>query len=159
MSQGRVGACRFTVPTGWEHVPGQPDDRCIVVEPASNEPERLPFRANLVLTTMLNAGLSFRDWQSGTDELLPQQLLGYQLLDLEKRSVAGLEGGRRLAQHVVDTAAGSVPVTLEQWFFLLDDIGHTLSASVDSVRYDTCADLFAEVADGLVVTDAREGRA
>ncbi|NHC45202.1 hypothetical protein [Motilibacter aurantiacus] len=142
----QVAGCVLPVPADWQVVPGQPDGRLIAVEPAVEGGR--PFRASLVLTVVHNGGLSFRDWQAGTDRLLPTQLAAYQLIDLERRPVGGQPGGRRLAQHVVDDA---VPVTMEQWFAQAGGAGCTLTATVDTVRYDYFADLFAELADGLVV--------
>ena len=137
-----VDACRFRAPTGWDVLPMKPPDRLIVVEPEGLE----GFRANLVLTVMDNGGISFRDWQAGTDELLPQQLQSYQLLDLERIELGGHPGGRRLAQHVV---SGPTPVTMEQWFALVGGRGYTLTGTVDSFRYDEVADVFTSAVASL----------
>jgi hypothetical protein len=103
------------------------------------------FRANLVLTVLSTGGLDFRDWQAGTEELLPRVLDDYLLVDLERIEVQGASGGRRLAHH---TGPSGEALTMEQWFTLLDGIGHTLTATVETWRYDELADLCAEVVRG-----------
>jgi hypothetical protein len=114
----------------------------IAREPVDAErPDR--FRANVVLTATPVAGLSFRDWQAGTDELLPRTLDDYLPVDLEKLDVAGRPGGRRLAHHASPDGRA---LTMEQWFTLVDDVGHTLTATVETWRYDELADLCAAVA-------------
>lgn len=102
------------------------------------------FRANLVLTVDDTATLSFRDWQAGTDQLLPRQLEDYLLVDLEKRDIDGNPGGRRLAHHA---GPGGEALTLEQWFVLADGRGHTLTATIETWRYDELADACARAAD------------
>jgi hypothetical protein len=147
----RLAACELLVPSDWQVLPGQGSTRLIAVEPprlTDAGPAPTLFRANLVLTIDDLAGASFRDWQTGADQLLPKQLQAYQLIDLERRPVAGRPGGRRLAQHVVD---GVTPVTLEQWFTMVGPYGYTLSASTDRWRCDALAELFTSVADALVV--------
>lgn len=106
------------------------------------------FATNLVLSMADNAGLSFRDWQVATDQMLPRILSDYLLLDLERCQVAGRLGGRRLAHHV---APNGVAVTMEQWFTAVDGVGWTLTATVDSSRYDEQAALFARAAAGLEI--------
>jgi hypothetical protein len=138
--------CRVEVPDDWELVPSPDQQRLIVVEPERTE--EAGFRANIVLTAVDNGGMSFRDWQRGTDELMPRQLSMYLLVDLERVPVAGREGGRRLAEHVVDD---NTPVTMEQWFALVGSTGYTLTATVDSWRYDEYADFFAEIAEQLSI--------
>jgi hypothetical protein len=140
VSDPRTGFA-FVLPGDWE----------VLTEPAEGidllacepQPGERDFRANLVLTVVDNGGLSFRDWQAGTDELLPGVLTDYHLLDLERLPFAGHPGGRRLAHHVHDEAG---PLTMEQWFTLVDGVGYTLTATVDTWRYDELADLFAGVA-------------
>src|SRR5206468_177335 len=61
----------------------------------------------------------------------------YLLLDLERLPVAGLPGGRRLARHV---SPEGVDLTMEQWFVLVDGAGITVTATVDSWRYDAVTD-------------------
>ena len=150
----RAAGCDLPLPRNWELLPVETGAAAIAVEPPQSD--ATGFRANVVLTVVDNAGMSFRDWQVGTDELLPRQLDGYQLLDLERRGISGHPDGRRLAQHVVD---GVTPVTMEQWFAQVGTTGYTLTATVDSWRYDQFADLFAELADALVLPAADEGPA
>jgi hypothetical protein len=130
-------------PGTWETVtPPGPDITWVAREPVDpSDPSR--FRANLVLTAVTTAGMSFRDWQAGTDELLPRVLDDYLLVDLERLEVGGRPGGRRLAHHA---GPGGEALTMEQWFVLVDDVGHTLTATVDTWRYDELADVCAEVA-------------
>lgn len=144
-------------PPGWEVVPETPPG----VVWAAREPARPDragaFRANLVLTTDDTGSLSFRDWQVGTDELLPRQLDDYLLVDLERLDIDGHPGGRRLAHHAGPDGAA---LTMEQWFVLADGRGHTLTATVETWGYDELADLFAEVAASwrpLTGTDADAG--
>lgn len=135
----------LTPPPGWEVLSEPPPGTAwVAVEPAyPTEPER--FRANLVLTVHPTGGLSFRDWQVGSDELLPRTLEDYLLVDLEKLEVGGLPGGRRLAHHAGPRGQA---LTMEQWFVLLDDTGHTLTATTETWRYDELADICAAVAAG-----------
>lgn len=146
MTVHELVGCRVEVPDDWELVHSPDQQRLIVVEPERTE--EAGFRANIVLTAVDNGGLSFCDWQAGTDELMPRQLSMYLLLDLERLAVAGREDGRRLAEHVVD---GRPPVTMEQWFTLVGPTGYTLTATVDSWRYDEYADFFSEIAEKLSI--------
>lgn len=116
-------------------------DALVTMEPATSP---APFRANMVLTVVDNAGLSFRDWQVATDAMLPRMLADYLLLDLEKMTVWGYPGGRRLAHHV-STSRG-VAVTMEQWFTAVDSRGYTLTATTETHRYDEMADGLASYA-------------
>lgn len=131
---------RFTLPPGWklaDELPAGVD--AVAVEPDDREhPER--FRSNLVVTTSTTGGLSFSDWQNGTDELLPRLLEDYLLVDLERLDVDGRPAGRRLAHH---RGPGGQALTMEQWFTQIDDVGYTLTATVETVRYDTLADALA----------------
>ena len=135
-----------TLPDGWEILPDQPPGTAAAREPVADE----GFRANLVLTRADNAEIDFRDWQVATDELLPRMLNDYLLLDLERCEVAGRPGGRRLAHHVTPDG---VAVTMEQWFTSADGVGHTLTATIDSWRYDAVAAAWASVAAGLRLVD------
>lgn len=159
----RVGGGTLLVPAGWTVLPDQGAQRLVALEqsrsaavlpgqgggPDGEARASVLFRASLVLTVDDNGTLSFRDWQVGTDELLPRQLAAYQLIDLERRPVGGHPGGRRLAQHVVD---GVTPVTMEQWFAQVGTLAYTLTFTVDTWRYDAMADDVAELVDALVLT-------
>ena len=131
------------VPRGWDKVAKPvPGTVWNAVEPADlDRPDR--FRANLVLTCDDLGGLTFRDWQVGSDEVLPTQLQDYLLVDLERLEIDGRPGGRRLGHHV-DGAARAL--TMEQWFVADDDRGWTLTATVETWAYDALADELAEVA-------------
>jgi hypothetical protein len=142
-----VGA-RCTAPAGWEVVGDERAATVLALEPVrAVDAERL-FRANLVLTAD-PTGLDFRQWQVNTDLLLPEALTDYLLLDLERLEVAGGPGGRRLARHL---APDGTDVTTEQWFTLTGGTGLTLTATVDSWRYDALADVLAAHARSLTVT-------
>jgi hypothetical protein len=67
----------------------------------------------------------------------------YLLVDLERLVVDGRPGGRRLAHHV-DQAGRAL--TMEQWFVADDQVGWTLTATVETWSYDAVADELAEVA-------------
>lgn len=140
---------RMSVPDGWEVLSAQDSDTVVALEPATEAEEA--FRANLVLSVVDNDGMSFRDWQTATDEVLPEMLQDYLLLDLEKRPVAGLAGGRRLAHHL---SPEGVALTMEQWFTVVDGVGFTLTATVDSWRYDAWADELATLAEHLALPAA-----
>jgi len=154
---GRVewwpGGVWLAVPDGWEVVV-EPEEGVTMtaLEPPRRESEEggpsAAFRANLVLTTVSTGGLGFRDWQKGTDELLPRVLDQYLLLDLERRAVGGHEGGRRLAHHV---SPDGVALTMEQWFALVGGTGYTVTATVDTLRYDAVADGLATLADTMAL--------
>ena len=133
----------FAVPAGWEVVADSSGQTALVArEPADPaRPDR--FRANLVATAVPVGGLSFRDWQAGTDELLPRVLDDYLLVDLQKAFLDDRPAGRRLAHHA---GPGGEALTMEQWFTLVDGVGHTLTATIETWHYDELADRCAEVA-------------
>lgn len=143
-------------PDGWEVVSDLPPGTLWAVREPTDaaDPER--FRANLVLTADDVGTLSFRDWQVGTDELLPRMLDDFLLVDLERLSVDGLPGGRRLAHHA--GPAGEA-LTMEQWFVLDESRGHTLTATVETWRYDELADVCAAVARAWRPVTGEVGRA
>ena len=72
------------VPQGWDKVARPPTGAVwTAVEPVDlARPDR--FRANLVLTRDDLGGLTFRDWQVASDEVLPTMLQDYLLVDLER---------------------------------------------------------------------------
>ncbi len=90
------------------------------------------FRANLVLTVVDNADVTFARWQRASDEALPLLLNSYELLDVQKVNVAGGPGGRRLARHL--GPAGGVLV-MQQWFTTVGHLGLTLTATCDIGSY------------------------
>lgn len=133
---GRPTFAPPAVPVGWERLDEPlPTTLWVAVEPADGEPGR--FRGNLVLTCDDVTGISFRDWQVATDDLLPRSLTDYLLIDLERIEIDGHPGGRRLAHHV---DAGGRALTMEQWFVRDGDRGWTLTATIDTWRYDELAD-------------------
>ncbi|MCD4534077.1 hypothetical protein LRP67_08300 [Nocardioides sp. cx-169] len=131
----------LTVPGGWEILADPPESTVVVARGTALPPEG--FRPNLVVTAQDTGGMGFRDWQAGTDELLPRILDGYLLVDLERLEIAGRPGGRRLAHH---TGPRGEALTMEQWFTLVDGVGHTLTATVETWRYDELADALAAAA-------------
>ena len=146
---------RLSVPAGWEVVSGGPGEVEQAVGAALEPPREgadaaapaAGFRANLVLSVVPTT-LDFRQWQVNTDLLLPQVLTDYLLLDLERLPVAGRPGGRRLARHV---SPAGVDLTMEQWFVLVGGAGITVTATVDSWRYDAVADELAAHALSLAL--------
>jgi len=142
---GPAGRASLPLPAGWQVLADAAPGTAVAVEVSDSS---VGFTSNLVLSTADNAELSFRDWQVATDELLPGMLTDYLLLDLERCDVAGRPGGRRLAHHI--TPDGTA-VTMEQWFTAVAGVGWTLTATVDSLRYDGLADLLARTAAGLLI--------
>ena len=139
LERRRSGAASLAVPAAWDVlVDVDPSTPLVAVEPV-----RTTFRANVVVTRTTLAGLSFRDWQVGTDELLARTLHSYRLLDLERLAVAGRAGGRRLAHHL--TADGAALV-LEQWCVVVDGAGWAVTSTVDVERYDLLTDVSAAMA-------------
>ncbi|HEV2798064.1 MAG TPA: hypothetical protein VGV65_10635 [Nocardioides sp.] len=131
------------VPRGWDKaVRPYAGTLWTAVQPVDLE-QADRFRANLVLTLDDLGGLTFRDWQVGSDEVLPRMLQDFLVVDLERLDIDGRPGGRRLAHHV-DRAARAL--TMEQWFVAGDDRGWTLTATVETWSYDEQADELAEVA-------------
>lgn len=108
-----------------------------------DDPDR--FRANAVLTCDDTTGMSFRDWQVATDEVMPRALADYLVIDLEKLDVDAIPGGRRLAHHVDHSGRA---LTMEQWFTLDGDRGWTLTATCETWAYDDLAEVFADLAAG-----------
>lgn len=106
------------------------------------------FRANLVLTVMDNAGLSFRDWQAKTDRMLPLLLRDYSLVDLERLEVARHPGGRRCARHV--SPSGALVLT-NQWFTVAGDLGVTLSGTADVLSCGALRTVFTHAASTLTL--------
>lgn len=143
--------CRVPVPAGWCIADdSELADTRVATEASVSDDGG--FLANLVLTAADDQAGSFRDWQVTTDQLLPEMLHDFLLIDLERRDVAGHPGGRRLAHHV--TPDGTA-VTMEQWFTLVDGIGWTFTATIDSSRYDEFADVIGKAADAMQVSRER----
>lgn len=145
------------VPPGWEaeELTGA-GSGFVMVEPSRPSERGEAFRANIVVTMESAGGLGFRDWQAGTDAMLPDVLEDYALIDLEKLDFAGCAGGRRLAHHAQE---GVGALTMEQWFALVGGVGVTLTATTDTWRYDELADLFAGVAASVTMPSAQQGKA
>lgn len=131
------------LPPAWAVLDEPPADTVLVAREPEDPADPGRFLANVVATSLGTGGLGFRDWQAGTDELLPRILDDYLLVDLERLAIGGVAGGRRLAHHA--GPAGEA-LTMEQWFVLVDDVGHTLTATVETWRYDELADLCAGIA-------------
>lgn len=137
------GAAIPEAPEGWESVLAPAEGLTWACREPADPDDPTRFRANLVLTVVTTGGMSFRDWQVGTDELLPRVLTDYLLVDLERVEIDTLPGGRRLAHHAGPSGEA---LTMEQWFVIVDDVGHTLTATVETRRYDALADVCADAA-------------
>lgn len=144
------GGVTFLAPEGWAGA--ELDPALGQAALAVLEPDDGAFRANLVLTVVDNGGLSFRDWQARTDEVLPGELADYLLLDLEKMTVLGRPGGRRLACH---RGPDGDALVMEQWFADVDGVGVTLTATTPSLRYADLAPELAASAASLSLVDRR----
>ncbi|MGQ0465804.1 MAG: hypothetical protein ACT4QG_10850 [Sporichthyaceae bacterium] len=141
------GRFSLAVPEGWEVV-GEPRVALPLVAVESQRPEA--FRANLVFTaSSLPEEMTLRDWQMGTDALLPTTLSDYLLLDLEHVEIDGVAGIRRLYCHV----ASGFAVTGEQWAVVHAGRGLALTATVATVDWDDVADAMAECASRLRLLD------
>ncbi|WP_298746292.1 hypothetical protein [uncultured Serinicoccus sp.] len=124
----------FEAPDGWQVEDTGRPEVLVVLEP---EPAEGGVRANLVLTAVDTGGRSLRDWQNGTEALLPRELSDYLVLDLHAVEVDGRPAGSRLAHHV--DAEGRALV-MEQRFTEVDGLGVTLTATVDTLRYPLVAE-------------------
>ncbi len=148
MSTSGCRGVTFSHPQSWSSVTWS--DGCLVaVEPARADGD---FRANLVLTVMGNDGLSFRDWQTRTDQMLALMLRDYALVDLERLTVAGHPGGRRCARHVAPSGA---LVLTNQWFTVVGDVGVTLSGTADVWSFAALRTLFTRSVATLAIPTTR----
>lgn len=139
------GALDLELPGGW--APAEAPAGVALLALGPHDPGAV--HPSLVLTVDDVTGLAgLRDWQQGADYLMAAQLGDYLLLDLERLPVAGAEGVRRLAHHVVD---GARSVTLEQWAFVHDGLGVTLSATVGTFDYPALASSLRRTAASLAV--------
>lgn len=149
----RDGAGRFvlSLPSDWELAdPPGPAIPLVAAEPVTGDGG---IRANVVVT--LDAvTMGFEDWQLGNDQLLPGALHDYQLLDLERLTVSGHGGVRRLATHTVEGRSA----TMEQWAGLVAQQGWTLTFTVPTMRYAAMAPGLRALAETFTVT-APEGSA
>lgn len=141
-----VARPRFTppvAPPGWVRLSQPPPATLWAAVEALPEDAPGQFRANLVLTCDDTSLMGFRDWQVATDEVLPRTLTDYLVVDLERLEIDGCQGGRRLAHHLDGVGR---PLTMEQWFTQQGERGWSLTATVETWRYDELADLFAHAA-------------
>lgn len=138
---------RLALPDDWEVADGAIGGvPLIALAPA---PAAGGFRANATVTVgPVPDGMSFRDWQAGTDQILPRTLVGYLLLDLEHARVADLPAVRRLAHHEAD----GVPVTMAQTAVLADGRGITLTVTVATPEWARVAETADAVAASLELT-------
>lgn len=65
------GRAHVLLPQGWVPLPDAAPGTVVALEPDDGSDR---FRSNLVLTTADMAGMTFRDWQVATEELLPKML-------------------------------------------------------------------------------------
>ena len=143
---------RVPAPHGWEPVDTGLGGVAAVVEPVDpTAPEA--FRASLTLSVEQLGDADLRTWQASAEAAAASGLLDHRVLDREHTDVAGRPGGRRLAHHVTPSGAA---VVLEQWFVVAGGAGWTLSATVDTARYDLLADELALSAAAWVVPDRLE---
>ena len=136
------------VPVGWELADDLPDGVAVIaVEPTA----AAGFRANAVLTVEpLPRDVGLESWQETVDAQLARELPHFLLID---RETVG-DGGRRLMRRLGHHIGGETgPVTMEQWAIVVGDNGYTLTASVATPAYDSLADVFADMAEGLYVRD------
>lgn len=142
------GFVSVAVPAAW-HVTRSPQEgiELIAVEPEAEPDQEGLFRANLVLT-VAPIEMTFAEWQTGTDVILAESFADYLLLDLEKPTVGGHPGGRRLATYATKE---NESVTMQQWATLVDGRGVTLTATSSTVTHATHAALVAQVVASLEV--------
>jgi hypothetical protein len=120
----------------WQYV------TCVYVEPADEVPAGYA-PCSLNLTAADNAGQSFSAWQRATDLALPDLLNDYVPIDAERVDIAGHHGGRRLGHC---RGPEGEPITIEQWFVVIEGTGHTLTFTVDTRRYSALADTLTDCA-------------
>lgn len=141
---GRRGVS-FRPPASWDIIGGG-EFVCVALEPQRTDGG---FRANLVLTVVDNAALTFRDWQAGTDRLLPILLEDYEVIDLQRLTVAGHPGGRRSATH--RDACGR-PLLMNQWFASVQSQGVTLTATADAASFGLLNSTFVAASRSLRIS-------
>jgi len=110
------------------------------------------FRANLVLTVLPNGGLSFAQWQAHSDRVLPLVLRDYELIDLQKCSVATVPGGRRLSRY---RAVDGRMLMLHQWFCAPGGIGVTLTSTCEVPSYAVVDERVRDAVARLLVPGRR----
>lgn len=132
------------IPPDWDRLARPPEETLwMAVEHHSFGSDR--FRGTLAHTVEpLSGEIGMREWVHQTEDLASTTLPGYLLIDLERLGIAGQPGGRRLAHH---TGPNDEALVLEQWFVIIDhtdrSVGHTLTATLATDRYDTLADVVA----------------
>lgn len=122
---------RLTVPDHWEIFEHASHRALAVIEETRTAGD---FQANLVLSVDDETTDDVVD----DERRLSNELRAYQVINLGPFDFAGIRGLHRLAQYVTPA---DVPVTMEQW--CVDR--YSLTATVDTLRYDDYADLFEEV--------------
>lgn len=103
------------------------------------------FRTNVVVTLDEVPEMDLAVWQFSAEQLLQQGLVEFVLLDEEYVELGGRTAVRRLGHHTV----GEDAVTMEQWAFLDQGVGYTLTASADTWVYDHVAELLTAITDGF----------
>lgn len=135
------------IPPDWDRLARPPEETLwMAVEQHGFGSDR--FRGTLAHTIEpLGDEVGLRQWVHQTEDLVSKTLPGYLLIDLERLGVAGQPGGRRLAHH---TGPDDEALVLEQWFVIVEhvdgSVGHTLTATLATDRYDTLADIVATTA-------------
>lgn len=103
--------------------------------PASGFPPELVVRSVVVATDLAA-------WRDEARQAMADQLRG---LDLEDDDTYEL-GGQDVSYHRFAYVDGVRDIVCEQWAWLVDGVGVTLTASVDRRDYATYCDLFEDVA-------------
>lgn len=135
------------IPPDWDRMARPPGETLwMAIEQHGLDSDR--FRGTLAHTTEpLAPEIGLREWVHQTENLVRRTLRDYLLIDLERLGVAGLPGGRRLAHH---TGPDDEALVLEQWFVIVEhahgSVGHTLTATLATDRYDAVADVVAAAA-------------
>ncbi len=134
------------IPADWTHA--EPDEPLVAVIALEPPVEGIDFRANIVVTIDDGHTGGFDQWQSEADQLLGRALNDWLLLDLERVTIDGHQGVRRLGHHAT---ADNVPVVMEQWVALDGQTGYTVTFSVGAMAYDDLADQFAQLVGAISI--------
>lgn len=128
-------------PQGWERLETEHPAVSACAEPFTHPGI---FRSNLTLVQE-NCALGLVAWQEAAEELLPESLSHYRLLDSKAALSLGVTRTgvvRRVAQHL---QGDSVAVTLIQWCWISEDKGITLSLSSSPTRVGGLETIIKEI--------------
>lgn len=143
-SSSRQGGIELNLdlPPGW--VRGEPPRGIATLALA---PQVGPFVSNLTVAIESNGSLTFEEWQVGAELAFTEMLPGYVPVDLERLTVGGHQGGRRLSIYA---GPNGEALTMEQWFVAIDGTGYTMTATVLTREYVTWADALHQTARSWV---------